>query len=261
MFILPEFVLVSTLKEALTEIANDSDILEQLFSQFEQPYLEDIYGKKEIDSIKEYFEKDQIKVVNSFRLIDSEYPCYSIQLINNEEIDAEALLDDFGCVEFLDENGNVVQKNPASLTGPGFPVSIPDHDSKRDVYAIPVRENIMIGCHAADKPNITRFMSWMLQYILRSKKNTLIARGINRISMSFSDFSRANELLPENIFTRFCTLSCVHYLTFSEDDLLLDDSGNAIDLQVKAQIRSYANSPGTTDKELPENATFITIEG
>ena len=262
MLIFPDFVLQKTIKETLTEIANDEAIIQFLFGQFKEAHLSEIYGQKEIDSLVEFLKKDQIKVVTSWNMIDVKYPSYSIQLLNNEEIDNEALLDDHGIEEFLDADGNVINKNPPIICGDGsgvYPPVIPTHSSKRDVFSTSIREHLMVGCHATE-PNIARYMAWLLQFIIRSKKNTLISRGINRISLSFSDFNRMNDLLPENIFTRFANLSLQHFLSFTEDDLLLDDT-TGINVIVKGQIQSSTNSPGTTNKSLPSNATFVTIEG
>jgi len=257
--IMPDFVLQKTIKEALTTIANSESTISFLFGQFTESHLSDIYGQKEIDSVIEFLTKDKIKTVTSFNMVDANSPCYSIQLLNNQEIDNEAVLDDFGEEVFLDEDGDAVQKYPSSLT---YPEVIPAHDSKVDQSFSAIQESLLIGCHAPDHPNMARYMAWLLQYIIRSNKNTLIERGLNRISIGFSDFNRANEYLPDNIFTRFGTFNCVHYLSFNETDLEL----TATNVTVQGQIREYTDndgniiSPATTEKSLPATATFVTID-
>lgn len=255
MIIFPDFVLQTVVQETLEEISNDSNILDQLFSEFKRAHFNKTYGQAEIDEIRAYFEKKQIRVVTSWSMVKSEYPCYSIQLLQSQEIDGEAALGDYLEAEFLGDDGEEVNKYPSSLN---YPQTIPDHTSKVDVTGVPIRESILIGSHAPDKPNIARYMAWVLHYILRSKRNVLIDRGLDRSTIGFSDFARQNEYLPENIFTRFCTFGCVHYLTFKNTVNLLECDG--IDVKITSQIPETDCSPGTTDQEQNSNSTVNTIE-
>jgi len=251
----PDLVVISVIQDALDQIYDDPTILEQLFSDFKESHFSTVFGDKEINSINEYMLRKTIRTIAAWNLIEAHLPCFSVTMQPSQELDNEALLDDFGSERFLDSEGEAVQKNPSCLV---YPEVIPSHETKDDVYSVPVQESILIGVHAPDNPYLCRYMAWLLHYILRSKKNTFIDRGLNRISISFSDFQKVPNIVPDHVYTRFCTLSCVHYLTFNEADLLLDDD-TGIDLTVKGSLEDTELSPGSTNKRLPSDATFISI--
>lgn len=254
MLIMADFVVQTVIKEALTEISNNTNILDALFSELKKAHLSGVYGQDEIDIIKSFFQKNQITVVTGWSQISSRYPSYSIQLSSSSEVASESALGDFLYDEYL-LNDNKVNVHQNELT---YPKNNQNYDEKNEVYGTPIQESIIIGCHAIDKPNIARYMAWVLHYILRSKLQTFIDRGLDRINLSFSDFNQANEYLPETMFTRFCTFSCFHYLKFSKEiNPFALDSVNTV---VKAQIQESEYSEGTTDQGDEDEDTVITID-
>lgn len=253
MIIMSDFIVQTVIQEALEEIANNSAIFDALFVEFKKAHFSSTYGQKEIDSIKSFFMKKQIKVVTSWSQVQSKYPCYSVQLSASGEIDAESSLGDYLYDQYSNE-GEVVN---VLGNGNDYPQQTPTYDEKNEVYGAPIQESVLIGCHGVDKPNVARYMAWVLHYILRSKMQTFIERGIDRISLQFTDFNGANEYLPEQVFTRFCTFRGVHYLTFNKK---IDPfSLTSVNTKVKAQVQDTEFVDGTTDQG-DEDDTVITID-
>lgn len=252
MLIFGDFVVQKVILEALEKISNDSSVLEALFVELKKDYFLDTYGQSEIEEIRKYFETKKIKVVNAFTMVEQNVPTYSIQLLQNREITAEASLGDFLETEFIGDDEEI-DMYPSSLE---YPKVDPEFDSKNEVFGTPIQESVTIGCFGRT-PNAARYMSWILHYILRSNLNTFINRGLDRLDIGFTDFTRQNDRMPENVYARFCTLTYVHYLSFKKKANLLEC--DYLTVKTTAQVESTENSPGTTDVE-DINSTVNTEE-
>jgi len=94
-FVLPDLVIESVIRDGLANINKNPTIINNIFESLLANYNLRKYGEKELNRLREFVVKKQIKVVHSFGEIDTNVPCYSIQLGNDIEAKREARLGDF----------------------------------------------------------------------------------------------------------------------------------------------------------------------
>lgn len=98
-------------------------------------------------------------------------------------------------------------------------LSFTQHEEKGDTSSI----NILIGVHAKDAL-LTKYLYVILKYIMKSRKNDLIRRGIVNSSFQGSDFTRDLKYEGDMVFTRFFTLSGQVDDTWASADVPLIDN-------------------------------------
>lgn len=98
-------------------------------------------------------------------------------------------------------------------------LSFTQHEEKGDTSNI----NILVGCHSKDAL-LTKYLYVILKYIMKSRKNDLIKRGLVNSSFQGSDFTRDLRYEGDMVFTRFFTISGQVDDTWVSDDVELIDS-------------------------------------
>lgn len=96
---------------------------------------------------------------------------------------------------------------------------------------IRLREGISLGCHAKDDIHLAKFIFYLLVYILKSRQDSLITRGIQLDWGQGSMYNREDAYAGENIFSRFLKTSCLTEFDWDQGDVNLIDS---FDLTLKA---------------------------
>lgn len=99
-----DLVLESVLREGLTALRKDPEIMDDIFSRLIDLFPKK-YGQKEINRIKEFILNKEIYVVHAFTQVVGSLPCISIQLMDDTEDKNLAYLGDFAgdIQEALDE--------------------------------------------------------------------------------------------------------------------------------------------------------------
>lgn len=241
----PDLIIEELLREVLAQIQNNQSMVDDIFDQFIQSHFAEVYGKKQIDEIKTYLRKKKINVIDGYTLLETKLPAYIVHLGNANEVDAEATLDDFAQEkfsnndEFVDSYGSILDTGALSSA-----------DGKYDTYQSSITETVIIDCVAQDHSLISRFMAALLHYVLRLNKNLLIQRGLNRISISFSDFHPLEDhnRLPEYVFRRTCMVRCQHYLCI--EDNISDQLISALTVQLQAQDEGNTTDAGDEDDDI-----------
>jgi len=248
---LTDLVVQELLRTVLENIQSDPEVVDELFDMFIKSHLNffSTKGKRELKEIRKYLKNNQIHVMDGWNIAEAKVPVYAVYLGGNSEVDAEAMLDDFGTEQFVDENGEVVNKYPSMLDT----IEIPDHVGKEEVRTSAIQETVIIDC-ISENSLLTRYLAYLLHYILRFNKDNLLDLCINRINISFSDFApfQGHDKLPDYLFRRTCTLRCHTFISSVTD--VSDQLVSAIDVKV------IAEDDTTTDQGDLETDIIVTRE-
>lgn len=218
-----DFILEAVIKSGLAWFRSDLTAPDLVFGQLDQPYLAR-YGTDKINELKTYITETDIKVVQSFSMIDERLPTISIQLSGgSEDLSKTALDDAMEDVRILDMNG--------------------DLEETEEIMFSPITESILIGIHAGGTPDLPKYLYMLVVYILTAYKYDLMAKGIYLGTFNMTDLSRLNEYLPENIYTRFLTF------TASSNARIKKGSLPQLDIFVDAEVE---NNEGTEIIDMPE---------
>lgn len=94
-FVLPDLVVESVIRDGLANITKNPTIIDNVFASLLANYNMRKYGARELERLREFITKNQIKVVHSFGEVDGKVPCFSIQLGQDVDAKREARLGDF----------------------------------------------------------------------------------------------------------------------------------------------------------------------
>jgi len=199
-----DFVLETIIDAGLKWFRTDPNAPLAVFGQLNRPWLRDRYGEKKIAEIEAYIKKYEVRVVQHWSLIAKVTPCISIQLLEANEEESRAGLEDHSRV--LDNLGD-----DNAVLG-------------RESYGyIPVIDNIQIGIHASETPDLAKYIYYLIVYILSAFKTDLQDRGLKLTTFRATDISRINEYLPENVFSRFINFQVYTNAEYKKDDLPIID--------------------------------------
>lgn len=191
-----DFLLETILKAGLEWFRTDPLAPGYVFGHLKSPYLAK-YGQPKIDEIAAYIIKYDIKIVQSFSLIATNVPCISIQLLDAGEMTERAGLADFqGMADTLNMEQEVI--------------------GRREISYSPISDNIHIGIHCQDSPDLAKYLYYLVVYVLNSFKPQLETRGMMLGTFRATDLSRMNEYLPENLYSRFINFSIFTIASFDK---------------------------------------------
>lgn len=88
---------------------------------------------------------------------------------------------------------------------------------------IRLHENIKLGCHAKDDIHLAKFLFYILTFILKSRQDALINRGIQLDMEAGSVHDREDEYKGENVFSRFITVNCLTQFDWDQEEVSLID--------------------------------------
>lgn len=106
---------------------------------------------------------------------------------------------------------------------------------------IRIRETILLGCHASKDIHLVKFIYYLLVYILKSRQESLIARGIELDRGTGNIFDREDDFKGENIFSRFLEVNCLTEFVWDQSQVQVFD---CFDLTLKVNDPTPA-SPAT----------------
>ena len=85
----------------------------------------------------------------------------------------------------------------------------------------PIRDDVLIGIHATGSPDKTKYLYYLVTYILNAFREQLEDRpdeinSLFNITWRATDISRLNEYLPTHLFSRFVTVTADHFAIFNK---------------------------------------------
>lgn len=89
-----------------------------------------------------------------------------------------------------------------------------------------LRETISLGCHSKDDLHLTKFIYYLLIYILKSRQDSLINRGIELDRGTGSVFDRVDEFEGENVFSRYVEVNCLTEFIWNQSEVQVFDCFN-----------------------------------
>jgi hypothetical protein len=92
-------------------------------------------------------------------------------------------------------------------------------------------ETISLGVHAKNDVHIVKYLYYILTYILKSRMDTLIRRGIHLDYGMGGIFDRVDEYQGENVFSRYIEVNCMTEFDWNQELVTLID---CFDLTVRA---------------------------
>lgn len=96
---------------------------------------------------------------------------------------------------------------------------------------IRLEETISLGVHASNDVHIVKYLYYILTYILKSRMDALINRGIHLDYGIGGIFDRVDEYQGENVFSRFIEVNCITEFDWDQEQVALID---CFDLTVRA---------------------------
>ncbi len=114
--------------------------------------------------------------------------------------------------------------------------------TRTDRRQIRLRETVLLGCHSNNDVHITKFLFYILFYILKSRQASMIARGIELDRGTGQVFDREDEFKGENVFSRFIELNCLTEFIWDQSLVQVFD---CFDLTVKTNTPQ----PDSEDEE------------
>lgn len=194
-----DFLLETVLKEGLAWFRADSSAPDQVFGHLKAPWLSK-YGEAKIDEIAAFIRKYEIKIVQHFSLIDAAVPCFSIQLLDGGEMTERAgLVDHQRMIDTRDMEDNVI--------------------GRTEVGYVPISDNVHIGIHVINTPDLAKYLYYLAVYILSSYKMVLEKRGLMLGTFRATDISRLNDFLPENMYSRFINFTVFSIASYGKGAL------------------------------------------
>lgn len=190
-----DFLLETVLSAGIEWFKTDPTAYKKVFGHLYTGYLAAKYGEAKALEIKNFIIKYDIKVVQSFALIDHTVPSISIQLLDGNEMTERAGLADFQrVIDIVDVNNQLLERT--------------------DVGYAPIGDNIHIGIHVQNTPDLAKYIYYLVIYILNTFKPKLEEQGMMLGTFRATDISKLNEYLPENMFSRFINFSVYTQASF-----------------------------------------------
>jgi len=88
---------------------------------------------------------------------------------------------------------------------------------------IRLRETIRLGCHAKDDIHIAKYLYYIVMYILKSRQDSMINRGLHLDRGTASIFDREDTFSGENVFSRYIDVNCITEFDWDQAEVNLVD--------------------------------------
>ena len=179
-----DFLIEDVIRIGLNWFVTDPTAPDAVFSHLKNTFLGTKYGEPKIQEIVSFLKKYQLNVVQHWALIETTLPCISIQLLDGREMTERAGLNDFeGMADSMNGQEEVIGRS--------------------EIKYSPISDSVHIGIHTATTPDLTKYIYYLVIYILLLFKPDLQKRGLHLSTFQATDLSRLNEYLPSNVYSRF----------------------------------------------------------
>ena len=196
-----DFIIENILATGIDWFRTDPNAPELVFGQLNADWLKTYYGPNKIQEIADYIKKYEIQIIQHWALISQSVPCISIQLLDGNEDESKAAFSDF---KHMADVQDEITQNTIGRTEWGY---------------LPINDSIHIGIHAAETPDLVKYLYYLVAYVLGAFKDTLQNRGLQLTTFRATDISRLNEYLPENIFSRYINFSTFTIAPYKKSEL------------------------------------------
>jgi hypothetical protein len=208
-----DFMLEAVLKLGLQHFRQTPDLANRVYGHLLSGPLSRKYGQSKIDEIREYINSTDIGIIQGFPMTSENSPTISLNLNDGSEDEKYSGLDNFGGeLDTFGSDGSVVARENLG-------------------YAT-MRDTVIIGIHAIGGPDKTKYLYYLIAYILIAYKEQLEERGLTLSTFQATDLSRLNDYLPEGMFSRFITFSALTTVKFKKADAPII---NEFSLNIKAE--------------------------
>jgi hypothetical protein len=200
-----DFTLEAVLRAGVDWFLNTPEAPNLVYGHLLSTWLNQKYGQAKIDEIAAFIKKYEIPIVQHWSLIPERVPCISIQLLDANEEESRAGLDDHKeMVDIINEqNDNIIGRTQVGYS--------------------PIIDQIHIGIHANQTPDLAKYLYYLVIYLLNGFKPQLQEKGLMLSTFRATDLSRMNEYLPDNIYSRFINFSCFTVAPYKKTELPIID--------------------------------------
>lgn len=178
-FIIPQVSVQRIIQQGLAELKANPARLDYIFDLYLNEFMVDDYGQEYIDQIKTWFAATRIPVVQAWSFNKSRIPGVSIHLAQEMEDETKSAINDYGFADDGSEGG---------------------------VGAFTV--NLDIGIHATKTGDEVLWLYYIISYCLFTQKRIAESMGMHLQTFNGTDYGRAMEKLPDNIWTRWIRFRC-----------------------------------------------------
>ena len=232
-----DFLLETVLYSGLEWFRTDPKAPALVFDWLRTPWLAEKYGDAKVNEIADFLKKYELPIVQHFSLIDQTRPCLSIQLLDGDENTERAAMSD--------HEGVVDQMNGANeVTG------------RKDKRYAPITDNIHIGIHVINTPDLAKYLYYLVVYILNAYKPQLEERGLQLGTFRATDISRLNDFLPENMYSRFINFTIFNIALFDAGSVPIIDK--IVGLSIGAGAVTITGAPLPTCSDTDVSAEIVT---
>ena len=88
---------------------------------------------------------------------------------------------------------------------------------------IRIRERVALGCHAVDKIHLPKLIYYILVFILKSRTDSLITRGLQLNKGIGQVYDREDEYKGENLFSRVLEFEALSIFTWDDGPIQFAD--------------------------------------
>jgi len=195
-----DFTLEVVIKAGMEWFLTTPEAPDLVFGHLKSTWLNSRYGQAKIDDIGDFIKKYDIPIVQHWSLIAEKSPCISIQLLDANEEEARAALNDHSdMLDVLDMENNVIGRTQIGYS--------------------PIVDQMHIGIHSNQTPDLTKYLYYLIIYLLNGFKSQLQEKGMMLTTFRATDISRLNEYLPENIYSRFINFTSFTIAPYKKDAL------------------------------------------
>lgn len=210
--VMPEIVIRSVIEQGITNLRTDDAAFNEIFSTYQKPGIAAIYGQKQINEIRDWFQKVKIPVYLAWVLTPDRIPAFSIHLAGENEDESKASIDDY----FGGEDGYSMGA-----------------ERKVNVFSV----MIDIGIHAPRDSDQVLWLYYILNYILFKQKMEMVSLGLQLQTYSASDYNRDSKYVADNIWSRWVRFRCVVQNSWQgEQATSIDDVGVDLDVLPSRKI-------------------------
>lgn len=238
-----DFLLETVLAAGLQWFKTDPIAYKKVYGWLYSPFLNAKYGEAKALEIKNFIIKYDVKIVQSFALIDHSVPSISIQLLDGNELTERASLQDFDRnIDELNINNELIGRTEVSYS--------------------PISDNVHIGIHVQNTPDLAKYLYYLVIYILNTFKPKLQEQGLQLGTFRATDISKLNEYLPENLYSRFINFTVYTPASFDRGAATLIENFIGLSADQIASDTGMGNSDpaGLTNIEDPDFAFGLKFE-
>jgi len=190
-FVLPEIIIRKVIEDGLRKLRSNRAAFDDLFAIFLQDELGTDYGPDYREQIWGWFTTTKIPVVQAWSFNAQRIPCISIHLANETEDESKASMGDIAGTFGSEEE-----------TGTG-------------VFTV----MIDVGIHANKGGDHVLWIYYIVSYILFKYKPTMFRFGLKLGTFSASDYSKDDEKMGNNVWTRWVRFRCTTQNFWGADPL------------------------------------------